>query len=166
MELYIRPSHNFYFEKCFFLIQWFIFKLSFIHRILCKLFSLCESSLQIFPIICHMSLSPFDWLIYWLHNYWDDYRRRHWRIWFIFINKVNNTTMATLSVTTWTDWCHLNSVLPRGRLPTTYALFRIGARANVHRWGDVAAIKYVRVLGNNTHRVQLLLHITTYLYDL
>ena len=80
-------SHNFYFEKCFFLIQWFIFKLSFIYRILCKLFSLCESSLQIFPIICHMSLSPFDWLIYWLHNYWDDYRRRHWRIWFIFIKQ-------------------------------------------------------------------------------
>ena len=104
-------------------------KLSSIHRILCKLFSLCESSLQIFPIICHMSLSPFDWLIYWLHNYWDDYRRRHWRIWFIFINKVNNTTMATLSVTTWTDWCHLNSVLPRGRL-ITYLMrfFRISAR--------------------------------------
>ena len=105
------------------------FKLSFIHRILCKLFSLCESSLQIFPIICHMSLSPFDWLIYWLHNYWDDYRRRHWRIWFIFINKVNNTTVATLSVTTWTDWCHLNSVLPHGRLTMNHMrFFRTSAR--------------------------------------
>ena len=112
------------------------------------------------------SLVAIDWLINWLHNYWDDYRRRHWRIWFIFINKVNNTTVATLSVTTWTDWCHLNSVLPRGRVLTTYALFRISARdkRSLVRWR--CCNQYVRVLGNITHRVQLMLHLTTYLYDL
>ena len=93
-------------------------------------FSPCVRALyRYFPIICHRSLSPFDWLINWLHNYWDDYWRRHWCNRFIFINKVNNITVATLSVTTWTDWCHLNSVLPHGRLTLNHMrFFRTSAR--------------------------------------
>ena len=125
--------------------------MSFIHRFLCKLFLSCAEFLQTFTIVWFLKdlLVAIYWLIIWLHIYWDDYRR-NWCIWFIFIKQGKIILkLATLSATTWTDWCHANSVLPRGRLITNHMrFFRISARQTFT--GEVTLLQsissYLRVL--------------------